>query len=208
MMKHGTSFPGWYIAFQAKALLALPRPPEIGMQMAENWWHSEKELEESFRKALIPPKAALPPKENTWFQLDIAASRIDPMLWIKDWWQEDFKQWKLVDPITIPDGVYRAKLVTIGGKRADGVDEVLRIIQARYGKKCKLLPFHGIESFSKQYPWPDGKGPIAFGGTVWKNQNHGLTLIPVLKECGNKWGRDPSQAGGTFTDYHRWAIYQ
>lgn len=57
MSDHGTlsnEIPGWYIQFQADALLQLPRPGEISEEIALGWHDNRGEMKKILRTALSP----------------------------------------------------------------------------------------------------------------------------------------------------------
>ncbi len=62
-----TTFPGWYVNFQAAVLMQLPRPDQIDQVTGEGWTKNQDALNKALAGVILPPTKEVKKMDGNFF---------------------------------------------------------------------------------------------------------------------------------------------
>ena len=149
-------------------------------------------------------RASPVPPDDTWFELVVNLSVIDPADVVRAS-GFDPRRWKFLGPYRPPRvATYRVKLVMFNEVWDWNLDEVRARADA---KQYRLLEGRASEPFRMTYPRPDPRDPrtICFGGSEWQDRlkNKSIaTLVPAM----DTWEPRLRMSRISWDSRHRWLV--
>ena len=180
------------------ATMAGAIPSDLTFEEAQAIIGAKGSFVAEIRQAFAKRRLNALPADDVWFELEVH-NDINPIDVVTSAGY-DPKGWEYLGPKLSGKQTLRVKLVRLGYVRN------LREAREKANKLgYRLVDGQAREPFKTKFPKPDGKGPVVFGGSEWRDP-FGGPRVACLYDFGRGWGSGFHWSGGEFGGRWRWLV--